>query len=306
MAAIKDPSTFKQLLPNCLKDAGSVRDCQDIPSTSFISTRVNALWNAMNDLKDCFQSIEMTNLIKNIGCSGSTPITYPTSVKMSWKPEVNTNTLNVCSGISGLNLDKLKSIAASARTCSKPIYNNISNAILSVTGSGDCECRANFGIYFGAGVSAAAQYSAGLATGFIVGCDGCKFRFKGWWAWQAGLTSNLAVDAALLVGYAQTWDVFWGYANAVEVSIGPNVIAANVGVGLTLPEVIIDYEDKKVDKTVCVSGQCASSSKTVNAPKDVSFAGPEFATIEFAVSAGIGILPVDATLGFEGCYQLDL
>jgi hypothetical protein len=341
--AVKNPNTFKALLPSCLK-GGNLNACNPIPSVSFLSKIDLALKNSMQSIANCFGLSGLTNLVKGMKCTKKITISYPSGVKFNWPPSVQTSKVSICTETSGLNMNSLKSMAKSAKTCGQNIYNQLVNSIgnlkpsLLETGEEHlqgrrrrkhhkkknthnhhpaqghpviskaigCVCPTNFGIYFGAGGGAAYGVSAGLNVGFIMGCDGCNFQFDGFWGWSAGLVTNIAAaDVAATLGYVTELDGFFGTGYSVSASAPvKGVVGAAVAVGLTEPELTINWSDKKISKKACVAGQCKSFSTTLKAPSGVKFVGPEFSSIDVSVNAGVSELPADVGAGYGAAYKL--
>lgn len=311
---LKAASRTQGFLPNCLKN-GNIVDCvKDELSSSadWIKNRASALQTGLDNLMTCpaYSSLgkSFKDLVKDVKCTSTTSMTYPTGIKTDWEPAVTTASKKICTGIGGLNTDILKNLQSTFAQCAEDLYNGVATGISAANAaiSANCKCKADFGIYFGATISVAAGVSGSIATGFIVGCDGCNFKFKPWWSFFGGVTSNVAADAGLMVGVSSTWGAFWGQALVQAASAGPNVVAANVGVGISLPQLSIQTSTQEVSKKVCVSGQCITVKKSLGGvPSGITFTPPEFGTVDFAITGGVSILPVDASSGFATCYAID-
>jgi hypothetical protein len=253
---LKDPSTFKKLLPSCLTSGDIITGCGNMPSTSFMQKIDVALETSLKDIAKCFGLKALGKVVKDMKCKSSTKIEYPKGIDFNWPPKVEMDSVSLCTEISGLNSDTLKDLGDSAQKCGLKIYKTISKSIGSLkpsllqteSNNTGCACDANFGIFFGAGGGAAAGVSAGISAGFVMGCDGCNFKFDGWWSWSAGLVSNVGADVAGTLGYVTEYDGFFGIDQTVEASFpAPNseVVGGSIGVGLSVPQITINTEDKK-------------------------------------------------------------
>jgi hypothetical protein len=321
---LKNPNTFKNLLPSCLR-SGKVLSCMPSQSVSFLSKIDVALENAASSIANCFNLNALTGLVKGMRCTKKIKISYPDSLNFNWPPKVNMANADICVSTSGLNMNSLKSLGSSAKSCAQNIYNNLASSIGSLKPSlleeeatedksikaeaGICLCPAKFAIFFGAGGGASYGVSAGLQVGFVIGCDGCNFQWSGFWAWSAGVVSNAGAEMAATLGYATGYDDYWGYGLSAGVSVPTGeVTGGGVNVGLTTPELTINWAKKTISKKVCVSGQCKTFSTSLNVPSGVKFVPPKFAGIDIAVSAGASKLdnPVDVSASFGAAYKLNI
>jgi hypothetical protein len=321
---LKNPNTFKKLLPACLR-GGNVMSCMSTGGTNFLSKVDVALENAASSVASCFNLNALTGLVKGMKCTKKIKVSYPESLNMNWPPKVNMASASICTATSGLNMNSLKSLGNSAKSCAQKIYNNLASQIGSLkpslleeeatedksikAGAGICLCPAKFAIFFGAGGGASYGVSAGLQVGFVIGCDGCNFQWSGFWAWSAGVVSNAGAEMAATLGYATGYDDYWGYGLSAGVSVPTGeVTGGGVNVGLTTPELTINWAKKTISKKVCVSGQCKTFSTSLNVPSGVKFVPPKFAGIDIAVSAGASKLdnPVDVSASFGAAYKLNI
>lgn len=287
-------------------------ECFPIPSTKSLANKVKALEKGWTKMREIFSKSELASWKKIVDvstCSKTVPIKYPSGVKTSWPPKIRTKSKDICVGMKGLNMDVLSSIYKKWVAKAPEIYNAVAEEVSDSKEkiADGCNCKANFGVYFGAGVSAAAVAGGAISAGFIVGCDGCKFKFKPFWSWFAGVWSNVEADAGGILGYASKWDAFWGEALVNGASAGPNVVAANVGIGITLPKIKISTRSYKVEKKVCAFGECVKVSQRIGGvPNNVDFTPPKFATVDFAITAGASVLPIDVTSGFATTYEIKI
>lgn len=308
---LKDESRTKGLLPSCMRD-GKLASCVNLGSSaSKIQKNALAAQKGLYSLKDCaaYASIKssLKSIVAGVKCTTKTTLKYPTGVKTSWTPSVTMSSQDICTNVGGLNTNALKGVVSTFSTCAAGMFNAAAAELGSLTGiASGCACEADFGIYFGATVSAAAGVSGSISTGIIAGCDGCNFKFKPWWSWFGGTTSNVAVDGGFMVGVALTWDSFWGQALVLAASAGPNVVAANVGVGLSLPSLGFKTSTQKIEKKVCVSGKCVTIKKSLGGvPSGVNYEASQVGTVDFAITGGVSIIPVDVTSGFAVCYAIE-
>lgn len=147
-----------------------------------------------------------------------------------------------------------------------------------------------------------------LSAGFLVGCDGCNFKFSPFWSWYVGVTSNYAADIGGFLGFAITWDSFWGQALVVGASAGTPFGGADVtlGLGISLPSLEIYTETVTVDSgSLCVFDMCVELSVDIdNVPSGFDYTLPEFGTFDIGFAFGVGIMPVDVSAGFAECSEI--
>jgi len=307
---LKSVENFQKLLPSCLQK-GNVDECFPIPSD--LSDTVTALSKGWEKMKDLFSTSEIAEFLKVVDvstCSKTVTVTYPSGVKTSWTPKVETKSQKICVGVKGLDMGAFKEIYKKWEARAPEIYNAVAGELSGnllekeeeeeeVEGGAEearrrrrrrkeeegttsgCDCKASFGVYFGAGASGSTGAGGAISAGAIVGCDGCKFKVKPYWSWYVGVYATLVyADYAGILGYVSNWDEFWGEQLGSEVSVGN----AGVAVGMTLPKIQIKTKSYTVDKKICSLGQCIEVSQKIgDLPSGVDFTVPKFTSVEFSV-----------------------
>jgi hypothetical protein len=319
-------AAFEAIVPECLR-SGDILSCLDSNTEEWLSTTMTAISDGYTLLTSCITSIggdiaDLANIVTDIQCTQSVDISYPSGIDFSWPPELEWSTGSMCTNIGGINTDVMTSMFPSFEQCGEDMFTFIASAIDDsslFTPGCSCPDNADFGIYLGAALEisiSAATMPGGLAgslsAGFVVGCDGCNFRFSPFWSWYAGVTSaSTGASVSALIGYATTWDNFWGQCLVVGASADVYAYSFGVGVGFSLPIVTISTDTQTVSTgDICIMDMCVSLSVDIDfVPTGIDIEWPEFITIDVGmelVSTPGPPVPVDVGAGFAEAFEIDL
>lgn len=302
---MKSNEHLKKLLPSCLSNGEpDLKKCYPFPSKASVLQKVSAVKAGLAKIRAVFSAKDIASWAKIIGplkCDKTASVKYPTKVKMSWPPGIEYNSKDICVRMTGLIKDRMKRMVEQFTPKAKEIYKAVANKLHPGTENlPQIQCKSTFAMYFGAGVSVSAGAKGAFSAGLVFGCDGKQFKVAPFWSWFAGLTSNSGASVETVLGFAARWKDFWGMA-----IVGGGSAGAGVSGGASLAATLPSFKWKK--KTVTVSKQVASIKVTKEirgVPCGVDFTPPRFATLDFSVSVGAEVFPMDVSAGIVETHEV--